>query len=96
MRRIIRSCTKNKIPYFTRLEVFIKILLYTLYQEQLSGCVASTKLRVAETRAGRYLGILVIRWYSNQMICVSSKFQRHSIITFGIIVVLPCLEIFQG
>ena len=43
-------------------------------------------------RAGRYLGILVIPRYGNQMICVSSKFLCNDIIAFSITAVLPCLE----
>ena len=44
-------------------------------------------------RAGWYLGILVITWYWNQMIHVSSKFQWNDIITFDIITVLAYLKL---
>jgi len=37
------------------------------------------------TRAGRYLAILVIPWYWDQTIRVSSKFQWNHIIAFGIL-----------
>ena len=46
-----------------------------------------TLIQRAMIRAGRFLGILVVPWYWNQMIRVSSKFQRNDIIDFGIIVV---------